>query len=281
MADILGSRPPPPNASRPPSTKGSGPETPPTRPGVRGMILLAFLLTAVWMWTHFASNEAELPSISYTQFYAALEAKNVESLTIKGQTVTGKVRQPLTVAGRKTNAFRTLLPPQDDNEFVPLLRKQGVQVDVKSEEQPVAVQILLSVLPFVLLVGLWVWVSRRAQSMMTSGGGPLGGMMRGRTRRFEKEGQVPVRFDDVAGLKSAKQDLLEIVQFLKEPERFRRLGGKVPRGVLLVGPPGTGKTLLARAVAGEAGVPFFSINGSEFIELFVGVGASRVRELFE
>ena len=106
-------------------------------------------------------------------------------------------------------------------------------------------------------------------------------MMRGKTRRFEKEGQVPVRFDDVAGLRSAKQDLQEIVQFLKEPERFRRLGGKVPRGVLLVGPPGTGKTLLARAVAGEAGVPFFSINGSEFIELFVGVGASRVRELFE
>jgi cell division protease FtsH len=106
-------------------------------------------------------------------------------------------------------------------------------------------------------------------------------MIRGRTRRFEKEGQVPVRFDDVAGLKAAKQDLQEIVQFLKEPERFRRLGGKVPRGVLLVGPPGTGKTLLARAVAGEAGVPFFSINGSEFIELFVGVGASRVRELFE
>jgi cell division protease FtsH len=247
---------------------------------VRGVILLAFLLTAVWMWTHFASSEAELPSISYTQFYAALESKNVESVTIKGQTVTGKVRQPLTVAGKRTNTFRTLLPPQDDNEFVPLLRKQGVTVDVRSEEQPVAVQILLSVLPFVLLVGLWVWVSRRAQSMMTTGG-PLGGMMRGRTRRFEKEGQVPVRFDDVAGLKAAKQDLQEIVQFLKEPERFRRLGGKVPRGVLLVGPPGTGKTLLARAVAGEAGVPFFSINGSEFIELFVGVGASRVRELFE
>ncbi|HVR19701.1 MAG TPA: ATP-dependent zinc metalloprotease FtsH, partial [Polyangiaceae bacterium] len=220
-----------------------------------------------------------LPSISYTAFYSALENKNVESVVIKGQTVTGKLKQPLPVAGKKTNAFRTLLTPQDDAELVPLLRKQGVNVEVRSEEQPVAVQILLSLLPFVLLVGLWVWVSRRAQSMMTSGG-PLA-MMRGKTRRFEKEGQVPVRFDDVAGLRSAKQDLLEIVQFLKEPERFRRLGGKVPRGVLLVGPPGTGKTLLARAVAGEAGVPFFSINGSEFIELFVGVGASRVRELFE
>src|SRR5690606_3979484 len=128
-------------------------------------------------------------------------------------------------------------------------------------------------------IGAWVWLSRRAQSMMGTGG-PFG-MLKARTRRFEKEGKVSVKFDDVAGLKSAKQDLQEIVQFLKEPERFRKLGGKVPRGVLLVGPPGTGKTLLARAVAGEAGVPFFSINGSEFIELFVGVGASRVRELFE
>jgi cell division protease FtsH len=125
-----------------------------------------------------------------------------------------------------------------------------------------------------------VWLSRRAQRMMGPAG-PLSGILKGRTRRFEKEAHVNVDFDDVAGLKSPKQDLQEIVEFLKHPERFRRLGGKVPRGVLLIGPPGTGKTLLARAVAGEAGVPFFSINGSVFIELFVGVGASRVRELFE
>jgi cell division protease FtsH len=104
--------------------------------------------------------------------------------------------------------------------------------------------------------------------------------LEGRTR-FEREAQVSVKFDDVAGLSSAKQDLEEVVEFLKHPERFRKMGAKVPRGVLLVGPPGTGKTLLARAVAGESGVPFFSINGSEFIELFVGVGAARVRELFE
>jgi cell division protease FtsH len=246
---------------------------------VRGVILLALLLTGVWVWTHFASNDDALPSVSYTAFYRALEEKNVESVTLRGQVVTGKVRRPFTAEGRQVTQFRTLLPSQEDPELVPLLRKQGVTVDVRSEEQPAAVQILVSLLPFLLIVGLWVWVSRRAQSMMSTGG-PLS-MIRGKTRRFEKEGQVQVRFDDVAGLKAAKQDLQEIVQFLKEPERFRRLGGKVPRGVLLVGPPGTGKTLLARAVAGEAGVPFFSINGSEFIELFVGVGASRVRELFE
>ena len=151
---------------------------------------------------------------------------------------------------------------------------------MQSEEQPLALQIIFTLLPWVLIIGVWFWLSQRAQRMMSSGG-PFAGVLKGKSRRFEKESQVPVRFDDVAGLKAAKQDLQEIVQFLKEPERFRRLGGKVPRGVLLVGPPGTGKTLLARAVAGESGVPFFSINGSEFIELFVGVGASRVRELFE
>ena len=113
------------------------------------------------------------------------------------------------------------------------------------------------------------------------GTGPLGGFLKSRVRKYEKATNVNVTFDDVAGLKSAKQDLVEIVQFLKEPERFRRLGGKVPRGVLLVGPPGTGKTLLARAVAGESGVPFYSISASEFIEMFVGVGAARVRELFD
>jgi cell division protease FtsH len=116
---------------------------------------------------------------------------------------------------------------------------------------------------------------------MMTGGGPLGGFIKGRTKKFEKTAQVNVTFDDVAGLLAAKRDLQEIVGFLKEPERFRRLGGKVPRGVLLIGPPGTGKTLLARAVAGESGVPFFSISASEFIEMFVGVGAARVRELFE
>ena len=139
---------------------------------------------------------------------------------------------------------------------------------------------LLTLLPWALIIGVWIWMSRRATDDARAGG-PLGGMLKNRSRKFDKATSVNVTFDDVAGLKAAKRDLQEIVQFLKEPERFRRLGGKVPRGVLLVGPPGTGKTLLARAVAGEAGVPFFSISGSEFIEMFVGVGASRVRELFE
>jgi cell division protease FtsH len=241
--------------------------------------VLAVLLLTFFTWERFAANDETHPTVAYTAFYKAVEDKKVQSVTIKGQTVTGKFSSPTQVEGRSLQTFRTLVPMQEDRDLLPMLRANGVVINVKSEEQPVGVQILVSLLPFALIIGAWVWLSRRAQSMMGSGG-PFN-MAKGRTRRFEKEGQVNVKFDDVAGLKSAKQDLQEIVQFLKEPEKFRRLGGKVPRGVLLVGPPGTGKTLLARAVAGEAGVPFFSINGSEFIELFVGVGASRVRELFE
>jgi cell division protease FtsH len=138
---------------------------------------------------------------------------------------------------------------------------------------------LFTLLPWALIIGVWLWMSRRAQGMMGMGG-PLAGFMKNRSRQFDKATSVNVTFEDIAGLKAAKGDLQEIVQFLKEPERFRRLGGKVPRGVLLAGPPGTGKTLLARAVAGESGVPFFSISASEFIEMFVGLGAARVRDLF-
>jgi cell division protease FtsH len=130
-----------------------------------------------------------------------------------------------------------------------------------------------------LIIGAWFWMSRKAQGMLGTGG-PLAGLIKNRSRQFDKATSVNVTFEDIAGLKAAKSDLQEIVQFLKEPERFQRLGGKVPRGVLLAGPPGTGKTLLARAVAGESGVPFFSISASEFIEMFVGLGAARVRDLF-
>jgi cell division protease FtsH len=164
--------------------------------------------------------------------------------------------------------------------LLPVLREKGAKIVVKSQKQPFAVQLVLTLLPWALIIGAWVWMSRRARGMLGAGG-PFGGLMKGPGRKFDKATSVNVTFDDIAGLKSAKEDLLEIVEFMKEPERFRRLGGKVPRGVLLVGPPGTGKTLLARAVAGESGVPFISMSASEFIELFVGLGASRVRDLFK
>jgi cell division protease FtsH len=241
--------------------------------------LIAIALALSWGAGQVLNRQEPQPTIAYSTFFQAVKDKNVESVSITGQTVTGKLIKPTTIDGASTQTFKTFLPAQDDRELMPLLRETNVRVEVKSEEQPFLVQLLVSMLPLIVIVGLWMFLSRRTASMMGSGG-PLGAM-RGRSRRFEKSTDVSAKFDDVAGLKSAKQDLQEIVQFLKEPERFRRLGGKVPRGVLLVGPPGTGKTLLARAVAGEAGVPFFSINGSEFIEMFVGVGASRVRELFE
>ncbi|HEV8550655.1 MAG TPA: ATP-dependent metallopeptidase FtsH/Yme1/Tma family protein, partial [Polyangiaceae bacterium] len=263
--------------SGPPAAPPQGPQA--SRPVWYTWVLLGALLVGSWMLTHFLSNPASEPALPYSAFYKSVDASEVERVTIKGQTVTGAFKKAVPVNGRPTTNFRTFLPAQEDRELLPLLRSKGVTVDVRSEEQPAVVQIALSFLPFLLIMGGLMWLSRRA-SNIAGPGGPLG-MLRGRTRRFEKEAEVAVRFEDVAGLQSAKRDLQEIVQFLKEPERFRRLGGRVPRGVLLVGPPGTGKTLLARAVAGEAGVPFFSINGSEFIELFVGVGASRVRELFE
>src|SRR5450432_2896686 len=270
-----GSRPPPepPRSSLPPSA-------PPERVGYRGWVILGVMLAGFALYKHFSGEADTQPHIAYTSFYQQLTDQKIESVTLRGQNVLGKFKAPTDVEGHKLSTFRSMVPEQEDRDLLPLLREKGVQVEVRSEEQPAGVQILISVLPLVLIIGVGMWLSRRAQTMMGPGG-PLGNMLKGKSRRFEKEAEVSVKFDDVAGLKSAKQDLREIVDFLREPTRFRRLGGKVPRGVLLVGPPGTGKTLLARAVAGEAGVPFFSINGSEFIELFVGVGASRVRELFE
>ncbi len=257
-----------------------------SRPSWKGWVLFALLLLAFWGWHMFASKEPTQPPISYTTFYKLVKDKQVKSVVLRGQDVTGKLDKAQKLEGgpKPIDTFRTMLPQQEDKDLMPMMRDKGVQVTVKSEEQPMVLQLMISLLPWVLIIGLWIWLSRRAQRMMgggLGGGGALSGMLKGRPHRFERESQVAVNFDAVAGLKSAKQDLQEIVEFLKQPDRFRRLGGKVPRGVLLVGPPGTGKTLLARAVAGESGVPFFSINGSEFIELFVGVGASRVRELFE
>jgi cell division protease FtsH len=249
--------------------------------GYAGWVFLALLLLMFWGWRFIEPKEAEQPGISYTEFYRQAEAQRVQEVTLRGQEVRGKFREPVSISGQKLTQFKTTLPAQSDDALLPLLRDKGVSINAQSEEQPMALQIMMALLPWILIIGVWLWLRRRAQQMMSAGGGPFAGILKGRTRRFEKEATVPVKFDDVAGLKAAKRALQEIVEFLKSPEAFRRLGGKVPRGVLLVGPPGTGKTLLARAVAGEAGVPFFSINGSEFIELFVGVGASRVRELFD
>ncbi len=262
------------------------PPTAPRPPTVRGehfwrWILPLIVVLSLWAWQRVDTGGVDGVEIAYSQAYSFIAADKVDRVTLIGAEVRGQLKEAEALDGRNTQRFRAVLPAQPDPTLLPLLREHKVTVVVKSEEQPFAVRVLLSLLPWALIFGGWVWLSRRAERTMGAGGGLFAGMTKGRTHRFSEETDVKVRFDDVAGLASAKRDLREVVEFLREPVRFQRLGAHVPRGVLLVGPPGTGKTLLARAVAGEAGVPFFSINGSEFIELFVGVGASRVRELFE
>jgi cell division protease FtsH len=217
--------------------------------------------------------------IDYSQLYAFVQQGKVATVTFDGHRIEGELKAPEMLDGRSIKTFRATPPPQEDRDLLPLLRTQNVAVRAVEEKSFFGL-LILSLGPWVLVLGAWLWMSRRAQAM-AGPAGPLGTFLRGRAKRVEPQGKVGVRFEDVAGLAAAKRDLQEVVEFLREPARFKKLGGKLPRGLLLVGPPGTGKTLLARAVAGEAGVPFFYVNGSEFIQMFVGVGASRVRELFD
>ena len=203
------------------------------------------------LWRTFLSEAPPAP-IAYSQFYALLTDGKVQSVVMSGEALDATLKSPETVAGRTLQTVHTTAAPNDP-ALLPLLRQKGVQIDVNSQQQSFPVQLMLSLLPWALIIGFWVWMSRRAKTMLGSGN-PFGGMPKNQSRKFDKTTSVNVTFEDIAGLKAAKRDLQEVVQFLKEPDRFQRLGGKVPRGVLLIGPPGTGKTLLARAVAGESGV---------------------------
>jgi cell division protease FtsH len=240
-------------------------------------VVVAMLGLSLWLWR--AGAATAQPTVDYSVFFHWLEAGRVKSVVLGERTLEGSLVSPENIAGRTTSSFRTVLP-DSDVALLPLLREKQVETRVADDAQPLAVEVVLALLPWAVLLGVFTWSARRARATMPTAG-PLAGFLKSKSRRFEKSTSVNVVFDDLAGLTTAKRDLQEVVQFLKHPERFQRLGGKVPRGVLLVGPPGTGKTLLARAVAGESGVPFFSISASEFIEVFVGVGAARVRDLFE
>ena len=221
------------------------------------MILLLFNLF---------NQQPREPEVVFSDFFAAVKRGEVTEVTIQGQTIHGHFRDE--------SGFKTFAP--DDPDLIPTLREQGVRVAAKPEEgDPWYVAILVQWFPMLLLIGVWVFFMRQMQM----GGGKA--MSFGKSRaKLLTENQQRVTFSDVAGVEEAKQELEEIIAFLKDPKKFTRLGGRIPKGVLLVGAPGTGKTLLARAIAGEAGVPFFSISGSDFVEMFVGVGASRVRDLF-
>lgn len=212
----------------------------------------------------------ESQEMAYSDFIADAQAGRVSDITIKGQEVTGHFSST-------GDPFKTLIP-QGEN-VVERIDGTGIQIKAQAQdpEQISALSILLSWFPMLLLIGVWIFFMRQMQGK--GGGGALGfGKSRARLLT-EKQGKIT--FEDVAGIDEAKQELEEVVEFLKDPQKFQRLGGKIPKGALLVGPPGTGKTLTARAVAGEADVPFFTISGSDFVEMFVGVGASRVRDMFE
>ncbi|HEY6179677.1 MAG TPA: ATP-dependent zinc metalloprotease FtsH [Kofleriaceae bacterium] len=251
------------------------PGPPPRRPSRAWIVPLA--LVAVLWFVQSSLGGAAHPTVEYSTLLQWVRAGKVKEVVLRPESLSGTLTAPETVDGKSVTEFQTAVPR--DDRLVAMLDDKGVKIRADNEESSVLGRLAVMLLPWVLIIGVWWWLSRRTQQMMVAGGGPLGGFLR-RGRKFEKAAAERVTFDDVAGLAGAKRDLSEIVQFLKRPERFASLGAKVPRGVLLVGPPGTGKTLIARAVAGEADVPFYSISASEFVEMFVGVGAARVRDLF-
>ncbi len=228
------------------------------------IVLLLFALFNLFQGT--VSRDHQQP-LAFSDFMDQVENNRVRQVTIQGRQISGKF-----VDGGE---FQTYTP--DDPTLVPTLREANVQITAAPEEEfnPI-LQMLISWFPMLLLIGVWIFFMRQMQS----GGGKAMGFGKSRARLLtEKVGRVT--FDDVAGIDEAKVELEEIVEYLRNPQKFQRLGGKIPKGCLLIGPPGTGKTLLARAIAGEANVPFFTISGSDFVEMFVGVGASRVRDMFE
>lgn len=267
------------------NNNGTGPRFLPPGPDQRrrllffGIILVPLLV--MWIIPLFSDRQAD--TVPFSVFLEQADAGNVESIQVQGETVTGRFRQDVRwtdSSGTTRNAveFRTFFPAAVDTEYLDSLSRRNVVVHTLPVRDNRGMTILLNILPLMIVV----WIILRVGRSMQGGGGMQGMFQMGasKARRFQKT-ESSTMFRDVAGSDSAKQELVEIVDFLKSPERFQEIGAETPRGVLLVGPPGSGKTLLARAVAGEAGVPFFSISGSDFIEMFVGVGASRVRNLFE
>ncbi len=235
-------------------------------------MVLVVILALIWSFS--TSLQSSTGDITFSDFLDHVDSKHdVSEVTFVGNDITGKYTQTDTSGATKT--FHTYMPPSYQNLTADLITK-GVTVNAKRETAGTWTTILLSWAPIILMIGFWVFIMRQMQS----GGNKA--LSFGKSRaKLSSSTQKKVTFKDVAGADEAKEELQEIIEFLREPQKFQKLGGRIPKGVLLMGAPGTGKTLLARAVAGEANVPFFSISGSDFVEMFVGVGASRVRDLFE
>jgi len=248
--------------------------------------VLASVIALLLLLYLFSSPQpiSETREIPYSQFKALIKEGQVAKVVLHGELATGSLIEPAPIGpkGERVEHFKTLIPDFGDDSLLPLLEQQGVSVYVEqAEDEGGVLSSLVRLLPWLILLGVYFWLLRRTFRNLGNGLGP-GGEFKKFLRVPPKQGQIPeVTFADVAGQANTKREVVELVDYLRNPDRYRKLGAEIPRGVLLMGPPGTGKTLLAKALAGEAGVPFFSISGSEFIEVFVGVGASRVRKLFE
>lgn len=272
--------------SKPPWRAEGLPGTPGGRPKINWWRFAATLLVvyAAFFLVSSFFDSGQVETISYTQFTQQVDAKNVKEIYATGLSVEGTLKQAARDpdSGNQTyTEFRTEIPTfADTNQLSQKLQSAGVEIKAEpiNSGRGMFFNLLLAFLPVLLLAGLWIWIMRRGASMM---GGGLGGIGKSKAAKPVEAGKMRVTFDDVAGIDEVENELVEIVDYLKDPAKYRKLGAKLPKGVLLAGPPGTGKTLLARAVAGEANVPFFSASASEFIEMIVGVGASRVRDLFE
>ncbi|MDH3496106.1 MAG: ATP-dependent zinc metalloprotease FtsH [Gemmatimonadota bacterium] len=237
---------------------------------------LLVILLPVAFYQMLGANREEYAEVSYSTFAQELERDNIVEVEItSGQLVRGEFKQGVAVEGTRVTRFRVLLPVQNSEALLERIEAKGIPIQAREPKTPFGT-VFIQLLPWVILIGLWLFFFRQVQS------GGNRAFAFGKSKAKLLTGDTPkVTFADVAGADEAKEELQEIIEFLRDPQKFQRLGGRLPKGVLLVGPPGTGKTLLARAVAGEAARPFFSMSGSDFVEMFVGVGASRVRDLFE
>src|SRR5581483_8890262 len=298
-----------PSPARPRPPRGG---TPPSMPPRKAWIWFLAILLANFALSRFLLPSPEAPvTVPYTLFKQEVGQNNVQAIHSQGDTITGRFKSPVTYpppteqktaapksepskpnapappappaeAPKQVTAFTTTLPSFVDPGLEAFLIDHGVQISAKPPQEGASpwTTLLFGFGPALLLIGFYVWMFRRAQSGGGLGGGRMG-IGKSKARRYDQEKDSKVTFDDVAGIDEAENELVEIVDFLKDPPKYTRLGGTAPKGVLLVGPPGTGKTLLAKAVAGEAGVPFFSMSAAEFVEMIVGVGAARVRDLFK
>ena len=261
-----------------PGSRPNG-QTPQRGPGInRWLLIIVLVMLGIYAYSYLnpanTSNTSNRDELTYSSFYSQIYDNNIKTAVFNGQTdITGQFKNPV---GQYTQ-YHVIQLPNGDNQLPQLLLSKGaVVISQPPQDNSFWLNLLIALIPWVLVIGLFVFLTRRA------GQGQQGIFSFGKSRaKLILEDRPTTTFADVAGVDESKYELQEVVEFLKTPQKFQRLGGKIPRGVLLVGPPGTGKTLLARAVAGEAGVPFYSMSGSEFVEVLVGVGASRVRDLFD